>query len=45
MPKMEEKLEKGQICFWSTNNLFALKWQDKREVYIYMSVVGFLVYS
>ncbi|XP_023290186.1 piggyBac transposable element-derived protein 4 [Orussus abietinus] len=34
MPKMSEKLEKGDLSFRSSGNLLALKWQDKREVWM-----------
>ncbi|XP_068985425.1 piggyBac transposable element-derived protein 4-like isoform X2 [Bombus flavifrons] len=34
MPVMKEKLNKGEICFRSSSNMLALKWQDKREVYM-----------
>ena len=30
----QAKLKQGEIVFCSTNNLLALKWKDKREVYI-----------
>lgn len=32
MPDMKDKIEKGEIIHYSTENLLALKWQDKREV-------------
>ncbi|XP_078045556.1 piggyBac transposable element-derived protein 4 isoform X2 [Augochlora pura] len=34
MPKMPEKLQKGDLSFRSSGNLLALKWQDKREVWM-----------
>lgn len=34
MPTMNEKLKTGEICFRSSPNMLALKWQDKREVYM-----------
>jgi hypothetical protein len=34
MPKMEQKLRKGEINFRSTGSLLALKWSDKREVWM-----------
>lgn len=32
MPELNEKLKVGEIVFASTQNMLALKWQDKREV-------------
>lgn len=34
MPIMNEKLKTGEIYFRSSPNMLALKWQDKREVYM-----------
>lgn len=32
MPDMKEKISRGQVIHFSTDNILALKWQDKREV-------------
>lgn len=34
MPKMTEKLNAGEMCFRSSSNMLALKWKDKRDVYM-----------
>lgn len=34
MPIMKEKLQSGEMCFRSTSNMLALKWKDKRDVYM-----------
>ncbi|XP_046398242.1 piggyBac transposable element-derived protein 4-like [Ischnura elegans] len=34
MPRMEEKLKKGELRFRSSEKLLALKWCDKREVWM-----------
>jgi hypothetical protein len=34
MPKMEQKLKKNEICFRSSKNLLAIKWCDKKEVWM-----------
>ncbi|KAL6417911.1 hypothetical protein ACFW04_014253 [Cataglyphis niger] len=34
MPKIENKLERGELSFRSSENLLVLKWMDKREVYM-----------
>ena len=34
MPIMKEKLENGEMCFRSSSNMIAVKWQDKREVHM-----------
>jgi hypothetical protein len=35
MPIMGEKLKGGEMCFRSSSNMLALKWQNKREVYMF----------
>ena len=37
MPKMHEKLKKGEACFRSANML-AIKWQDKKEVFMISTI-------
>ena len=39
LPKMKEKLEVGQVVFYTTSNLLALKWRDKRDVMMVCFVV------
>ncbi|CAK9816234.1 PiggyBac transposable element-derived protein 4 [Anthophora plagiata] len=34
MPKFNDRLEKGEASFRSSNNLLAVKWIDKKEVYM-----------
>jgi len=34
MPKMNEKLKKGEAYFRSVANMLAIKWQDKKEVFM-----------
>lgn len=34
MPRMDKKLKKGEAGFWSSECLLAMKWHDKREVYM-----------
>lgn len=34
MPKFEKHLKKGEACFRSSNSLLAMKWLDKKEVYM-----------
>ncbi|CAK9813141.1 PiggyBac transposable element-derived protein 4 [Anthophora plagiata] len=34
MPKFTDRLEKGEASFRSSNNLLAVKWIDKKEVYM-----------
>ena len=34
MPRMDKKLKKGEASFWSSECLLAMKWHDKREVYM-----------
>jgi len=34
MPIMDKKLKKGEIDFRTTSNLLALKWRDKRDVFM-----------
>lgn len=34
MPRMMEKLEKGQVCCRYSRNLLAMKWMDKKEVFM-----------
>ena len=34
MPKIDERLKRGQATFRSPNNLSAIKWMDKKEVYM-----------
>ena len=34
MPIMKEKLKNGEMCFRSSSNMIAVKWEDKREVYM-----------
>lgn len=34
MPKIDERLERGEATFRSSNNLLVLKWMDKKEVYM-----------
>ncbi|RLU25290.1 hypothetical protein DMN91_003383 [Ooceraea biroi] len=34
MPIISEKLNRGEMCFRSSSKMLALKWQDKREVYM-----------
>lgn len=34
MPKIEEKLKKGEACCQSSKSLLAMKWIDRREVYM-----------
>jgi len=34
MPRMDNKLKKGEASFWSSKYLLAMKWYDKREVYM-----------
>ncbi|KAK2578713.1 hypothetical protein KPH14_000840 [Odynerus spinipes] len=38
MPKMDEKLKKGEACFRSAGNMLAIKWQDKKEVWMISTV-------
>ncbi|XP_033359529.1 piggyBac transposable element-derived protein 4-like [Bombus vosnesenskii] len=38
MPRMEESLKKGEICYRSTNNLLAMKWRDKKDVWMLSTV-------
>lgn len=39
MPKMEEKLKRGEFSFLTTRNrLIAIKWCDKREVFLLSTV-------
>ncbi|XP_046145941.1 uncharacterized protein LOC123989263 [Osmia bicornis bicornis] len=38
MPHMEENLKRGEICYRSTNILLAMKWRDKKDVWILSSV-------
>ncbi|CAL7937381.1 unnamed protein product [Xylocopa violacea] len=37
MPHMDEKLKRGEICYESTDILLAMKWHDKKEVWILSS--------
>lgn len=34
MPRMMEKLKKGQVCCRYSRNLLAMKWMDKKEVFM-----------
>ena len=34
MPIMKEKLKNGEMCFQPSSNMIAVKWEDKREVYM-----------
>lgn len=34
MPRMDNKLKKGEASFWSSEYLLAMKWYDRREVYM-----------
>jgi len=34
MPKIEEQLKKGEACFRTSKNLLAMKWMNKKEVYM-----------
>jgi len=34
MPKMNEKLQKGEACFRSSVNMLAIKWHDKMDVFM-----------
>lgn len=34
MPRMNEKLQKGEACFRSSVNMLAIKWQDKKDVFM-----------
>lgn len=34
MPVMSEKLESGELSFRSSSNMLAVKWKDKRDVYV-----------
>ncbi|XP_046827874.1 piggyBac transposable element-derived protein 4-like [Vespa crabro] len=38
MPKMEERLKKGEACFRAAKNLLAMKWMDKNEVYMISTI-------
>lgn len=38
MPKMDEKLKKGEACFCSARNMLAIKWQDKKTVWMISTV-------
>lgn len=38
MPRMEENLKKGEICYRSTSNLLTMKWCDKKNVWMLSSV-------
>lgn len=38
MPKFEEHLKKGEACFRTSNTLLAMKWIDKKEVYMITSM-------
>ncbi|KAL2731772.1 piggyBac transposable element-derived protein 4-like [Vespula squamosa] len=38
MPKMEEELEKRKACFRAAKNLLAIKWMDKKEVYMISTI-------
>jgi len=38
MPKMEERLKKGEACFRATKNLLVIKWMDKKEVHMISSM-------
>lgn len=37
MPHMEEKLKRGEMCYRSTDILLAMKWHDKKEVWMLSS--------
>lgn len=37
MPHMEEKLKRGEMCYRSTGILLAMKWHDKKEVWMLSS--------
>lgn len=38
MPRMEESLKIGEISYRSTNNLLAIKWRDKKDVWMLSTV-------
>lgn len=38
MSRMEENLKIGEICYRSTNNLLAMKWRDKKDVWMLSTV-------
>jgi hypothetical protein len=38
MPRIEERLKKGKTFFRSSNNLLAMKWIDKKEVYMLLTM-------
>lgn len=38
MPKMDEKLKKGEACFRSSGNMLVMKWQDKKEVFMISTI-------
>jgi len=37
MPHIEEKLKRGEMCYRSTDILLAMKWHDKKEVWMLSS--------
>ena len=37
IPHMEEKLKRGEMCYRSTSVLLAMKWHDKKEVWMLSS--------
>lgn len=34
MSKMNEKLQKEEACYHSSSNMLAIKWHDKKEVFM-----------
>lgn len=38
MPRMEENLKRGEICYRLTSNLLAMKWRNKKDVWMLSSV-------
>ena len=38
IPKMNEKLQKGQTCFRSSVNISDIKWHDRKEIFIISTI-------